>query len=505
MLILITLFICCLSFSASASPTITINFAGNMGDWGGPYWQPPGETQNLSNINVPEWRNGYYTNDSRQHEDWIYINLTVNDTDGVDDVWLHWLNDTTWNNNTWQFINTGGDYWEFNSSGNITNIACGYNYSFDIWANNSTNVFTIERWNKTILSFLGPAREGRRFIQLNCTQTNISYIPFYLYQNTSETGVYFADDFNKRDRLHHDQGADGSISDTGYLINDIPTDERHSRRCGSFIAYYFEDSVCIDPVNLTNIYFHIWYSSPNGTITQLGSNSTRRQLGWSLTLNNYYTPTESTNRSRLHIKNGEPLFNNTYLLTTHLLNITSTNFTDNSIYELFILGYTKFPLVNPSIMNNRSFTSFVLFNIPDNATLNASHPDTDGDSLSDWTELYVTYTNPFLGDTDNDGANDYLENYFGSDPNNYTSRCNVTTKLRIASIRGNIPDVLGYANSVGIILGFLLIISAIMYIIVYLSDFEFDREKDRQWNRQLDGQWSKEWKQYDKQWKRKWK
>ena len=47
--------------------------------------------------------------------------------------------------------------------------------------------------------------------------------------------------------------------------------------------------------------------------------------------------------------------------------------------------------------------SFILLNVPDNATLNASHPDSDDDFLSDWTELYVTFTNPFITDTDDDG------------------------------------------------------------------------------------------------------
>ncbi|GAG59143.1 unnamed protein product, partial [marine sediment metagenome] len=32
----------------------------------------------------------------------------------------------------------------------------------------------------------------------------------------------------------------------------------------------------------------------------------------------------------------------------------------------------------------------------------------------------MTYTDPFSDDTDNDGINDYWENYVGTDPNNYT-------------------------------------------------------------------------------------
>jgi len=103
-----------------------------------------------------------------------------------------------------------------------------------------------------------------------------------------------------------------------------------------------------------------------------------------------------------------------------LLDITDTDFTDNDIYELSIKF--KDALDNPSCISNRSFTSFVLFNVPSNETLNATGDgDTDGDSLSDYDELWTYYTNPFLSDTDNDGMSDYAETLTGSDPNNYTN------------------------------------------------------------------------------------
>ena len=66
------------------------------------------------------------------------------------------------------------------------------------------------------------------------------------------------------------------------------------------------------------------------------------------------------------------------------------------------------------------------FNVPDNATLNSTYGDSDNDGLSDWEELYKTYTSPFLVDTDNDGINDYWEYQSGSDPNNYSETFNVT-------------------------------------------------------------------------------
>lgn len=48
--------------------------------------------------------------------------------------------------------------------------------------------------------------------------------------------------------------------------------------------------------------------------------------------------------------------------------------------------------------------------------LKAKRTDTDGDSVSDYDELYVFKTSPYLLDTDSDGINDQVEIASGSDP-----------------------------------------------------------------------------------------
>ncbi len=45
------------------------------------------------------------------------------------------------------------------------------------------------------------------------------------------------------------------------------------------------------------------------------------------------------------------------------------------------------------------------------------HRDTDGDGLTDYDEIYVFRTSPYLADTDGDGLSDYDEVYGGTDPN----------------------------------------------------------------------------------------
>ena len=68
---------------------------------------------------------------------------------------------------------------------------------------------------------------------------------------TSETGgypTYTFDDTTKYDRLHHDQGPDGTINDTGYMTNEttLLDDTLHIRRCSVFTGYWFEDNVCAE-------------------------------------------------------------------------------------------------------------------------------------------------------------------------------------------------------------------------------------------------------------------
>jgi len=360
-------------------PTIIINFAGNLSDLGGPYWRPPGEDYVLDNESEGDWRDGYYTNDSRQHENLIYINLTVNDTSGVDEVWLHWYDRTTgiWVNDSYQFINTVGDFWEFNTSNNITNIESGHDYSFDVFAKDAAGNSNLERWEKTGLGGI----LTRRHVQLSCPELDITYHPFYLREYTSETGIYGNEDLcfpgacPDRDRLHHDQGPANTLTDTGYLNSSIPTDDVELRYCTNVVDHWFEDNVCVKPFRLENTYFHYWYNN----IWIVGCGQSRKVAGECIEF--YYPPAKNESRSNITYDNG------IYYLDTNLLSINQSKqelFNDNNIYELFV----KFAASNVRVISNRSFMSFVIFNVPDNDTLNSSHFDTDNDSLSDWSELY---------------------------------------------------------------------------------------------------------------------
>jgi len=399
----------------STPPTIVINFAGNLGDVGGPYWQPPGESTQLTDI----FSSGYYTNDSKQGEDWIYVNLTITDDSTIDTVWLNWLNETSWTNWTYQCVNTQGDFWEFNTSNTIKTFE-GYLYSFNIVANDNSSNTNSVRWSKTGLG----GDTTRRYVQLNCTTTNFSYIPYYLHSTTyGEEDLYsIANNQFTYDRLHHDQGPGATLTDCGLLNENLPTDIVEERHSTHYVDFWFDETVCTDNVDLHNIYYHVWWSSDDESLSEVGWHKNRDDADGIFT--DSYSTDISFNRSysTIYYNNADNNYNHNYGLETRLLDTTSTSITDNNIYEISVkleAAPSFFDWHYPSVISNRSFTSFVLFNVPDDVTLNSSYIDTDFDLLSDWTELYETYTNPFLADTDYDGVSDYNEHLSGSDPNNW--------------------------------------------------------------------------------------
>jgi hypothetical protein len=103
------------------------------------------------------------------------------------------------------------------------------------------------------------------------------------------------------------------------------------------------------------------------------------------------------------------------------------NLTKNQKFAL--VGLTVFGILLVGFwvinLNNKIRTPF-LIKVADNNQIASSAQtdeeklktqDTDGDGLSDWNELNVYHTSPYLPDSDSDSLNDGLEVKNGTDPN----------------------------------------------------------------------------------------
>ena len=59
-----------------------------------------------------------------------------------------------------------------------------------------------------------------------------------------------SEDDETKDRLHHDQGTDGTSVDTGYLRTFTPGDTVQNIRCAGYVGAWFDESLCIEPFTL---------------------------------------------------------------------------------------------------------------------------------------------------------------------------------------------------------------------------------------------------------------
>jgi len=91
------------------------------------------------------------------------------------------------------------------------------------------------------------------------------------------------------------------------------------------------------------------------------------------------------------------------------LNIDTGN---DKIYDLAWMENVKY---RPNQYLGKNKQAFVIFNLPDNATLQGL--DSDSDGLNDFDELFTYYTNPKWNDTDMDGMLDGDEIDGGFNPN----------------------------------------------------------------------------------------
>lgn len=274
--------------------------------------------------------------------------------------------------------------------------------------------------------------------------------PYWGYHPT-ENSTYVGTDYD-RGEFFRGGVRDAGVDDAG-LLNDFETTENLTlgdlNRISCFIfqvAYYNSDTLPSN--NITNYYYRywnynksdslsdhdFWYScltrfddleqdvddssesgNPDGVVS--GYDSWQCIEGTKLEVQAIHQIEPKSTFNAMLTDSGTDVFGLVYGFKDGFEVWTG----NDTIYDIAFKQQVKY---YGSIYANRFQPAFVIFNLPDNATLQGL--DSDGDSLSDFDELWVYFTNPKDADTDNDGEDDDYEISEGTDPNLYTSHevCN---------------------------------------------------------------------------------
>ena len=216
----------------------------------------------------------------------------------------------------------------------------------------------------------------------------------------------------------------GEPYDTGTLEPTRNTKPMGANRyCFAFTSFDWNLSQ-LPSNNITNYYYRYW-SLNNHWSEYLGYDQAR------LFDYNYLFQFKYDEIS--YTRDWKPIENTTIYTETRVDDADASVFNTDSNQSLLI-GYKdgfNFDTSNDNIWNFGLYTdgrwtnqqvgqyqqAFVIFNLPDNATLLGM--DSDSDNLNDYAELFTYYTNPKSVDTDEDGFNDDVEIAAGTDPNNY--------------------------------------------------------------------------------------
>ena len=289
----------------------------------------------------------------------------------------------------------------------------------------------------------------------------------------------------------------GELADSGILNyvknNSAPLGDY--RQCFAFTVFYFDESL-IPNNNITNYHYVYWqenqhFSTFNGKIEPT-------TFDYTYLFNFEYDTFTFTRDWKAY--SGTTAINRTIVKTV------ANNVFNSSYNQSLIVGgkdgfnielkddkQYDFGLYNEGNWINQQMgkyqQAYIIFNLPDNATLNILDSDTDG--LSDFEEVYTYYTNPKSNDTDEDGMADGAEITGGYDPllfNSHTApnitlinpgnnsfhntnqnfTANITTVTGISSVRLYINNVLTDTyNTVGTVtsmtIGFVKILSDGVY------------------------------------------
>jgi hypothetical protein len=295
-----------------------------------------------------------------------------------------------------------------------------------------------EYWGGGSESGLGPERTGTLFDLGQMFRGGITNGEIY------DTGVLDPNRGSHVSDLNH------VYSPTGVPINygqvplygtGIPYGSPEYRYCFAFLDFYWNETK-IPSNGISSYYVHQWNSEQWYSVYFAHAQDYEfHHIGlfrWAYDLNSntrdfsIFPETMLTEKNDVLSVSGN-VFNASYdealsIYTKSFPTITSV--LENGGDRIYEHGL-QFDGQWPNVMFGQHQQSFVIFNLPSNATLLGL--DSDSDGLDDFAELYSYYTNPESADTDEGGTPDGVEIAHSMSPNIWTDDDSTAPTLSIVS------------------------------------------------------------------------
>lgn len=350
-----------------------------------------------------------YTMLSRQIENYMEVNISSNET--LSQCFLEW-NSGTKTNYSMTVGGTGANSYCFY---NMTNQPSGIDYTFLVFANDTSNNWANYTWYKR--DYVTGGWNQTKYVQLNNTVISLDYQKSYYFYAAAP---YFTLSYPYASGvLNHEQGTDGTQTDTGYWWSYRDSNADQTIYCVAFVGMWFDDNVTIANTTVNNSYVHIWFTYDNSTGQQasfgIGKQYTNDYVQFPRNITRWFNQTITS----------QDVGGTVYYLVSELIEFSATPlwFDENDIYDYAFKMRGGAGGNDPEVRNHKNASSFILINIPDNTTLEGL--DSDSDGMNDFVELYGNFTDPFYSDTDNDGVTDNCD-VAPNDPAIITDVCNVT-------------------------------------------------------------------------------